>query len=131
MACERFDFSRLDFNLDRLVLGELSVDRSSLERALEIAENEPSKVSLNEEGPFQEASEVALVSCADGVSLGTTSADRVRIGDCLFDGTGATETYYRDDAWSPGLVLIEFGGKKTAVTDYVCSNCYSKLERFF
>ena len=61
---------------------------------------------------------VALVSCEDGALLGNASAQQVRIGDCLFDGSGATQVYYRDDAWAPGLVHIEAGDKRTAVTDH-------------
>merc|ERR1711898_52212 len=56
-------------------------------------------------------------SCEDGAALGNTHAYRVRIGECLFDGSGPTEVYYRDDAWASGLVYIEAGDKQTAVTD--------------
>jgi hypothetical protein len=60
---------------------------------------------------------VALVSCEDGAFLGSKYAHHLRIGDCLFDGVGATEIYYRDDAWSSGLVYIDAGDKQTAVTE--------------
>ena len=49
----------------------------------------------------------------------------MRIGDCLLDSTGhgnfelsrATEVFFRDDSWASGLVYIEVGHKRTAVTD--------------
>ena len=60
---------------------------------------------------------VRVVSCANASLLNYTSARNVRLGDCLFDGSGATEVYYRDNSWSSGLVHIEAGDKQTAVTE--------------
>ena len=59
---------------------------------------------------------MAVHSCEDGTFLRRAAAGELRIGDCLFDGAGATEVYYTDGGRAPGLVYIEAGEKRTAVT---------------
>ena len=45
---------------------------------------------------------MAVHSCEDGTFLRRAAASELRVGDCLFDGAGATEVYYTDAGRASG-----------------------------